>query len=177
MRSFFVYGYGINVEEAEQKRAISFIQNHMHTLIKVLPPKTTNESIEAIGKLTPEYMDRLAKDDDDIMEILRSKDEDLFDSVMSIMGHDDDTPFNAIMSTVTEIISSETGVHFGYEQGQPDECIGGASIMMYQSYPWEMNATEKGLTRELLHEELAPYAEELGLDDRCIGELEVEYFG
>lgn len=65
---------------------------------------------------------------------------------------------------ISNIMTRETGIRFSYFQSG-FEYNAPAVVIFEQSYPWQLNDTEKALTEEKLRSICRKYTEELGITD------------
>jgi hypothetical protein len=155
MTTSIIYGFGFNVDEISDERLIAFMIKHKDTFCK---SDTENELFCEVVNLTDL--------DIDVYGI-----EDFFEEyACDVSGHEGKG------SVISNVISRETGIRMEYQMAQSD-CDGYPSVLLVEAYPWNYNEKERNLTIDSLTELLLPYAKELGLRERDIDGLEVEYYG
>ena len=148
MQSSIVYGFGFEIEEITDENLFNFIEKYKEILCKSEEERQLFDGVTIRSDLK-NYLD---------------------DYPCDCSGHEG---FGAVVSNA---ISRETGIRIEYQMGQFD-CYSFPTVLFSQSMPWGLNDKEKELTEESLTEILIPYAEELGLEERDVGYVEVEYYG
>ncbi len=181
MRSYFVYGYGFDVDSVDFGTTLKFIYNHASTLLQLY----NNKAQETLDKITADIKANWSDENNDIDDeaidnyfddIMDPDDvsDDIYDALGNITENEPEDI--RMFDTVAQIMTRETGITINYEQGQPDECVGDPALIFPMCYPWECNEKEKNLTEDDLNDILTPYINEFGLESKPMS-LEIEYYG
>lgn len=150
MQSSFIYGYGFNCD-CDDEKLIDFVKAHKKTFCKS----------ETEIKLYEEML----KDTENEYDL-----EDFFMEYSC-----DSNCMEGNGAVIANIMSRETGIRFIY--CQPDgDCDTSASVVFEEGYPWQLNETEKELTKEKLAGICKKYMDELGITGTP-DYLSLEYYG
>lgn len=176
MRSFFVQGFGFETDKITDAAILKFIVKHIDSCLDIsdetdrtLIKTYSDDQINAIALEEPDFLSGYSSTD--LYDIDRS----LAEALEPLRQEHDN-----MLDTVTAIINKEADLNLSYQPAQSDEgCIGEACILLEYRLPWEYSKKECACKScKDFAAVLKPYLEELGLDaDKCLTDLEVEYYG
>ena len=143
MASTFAFGFGFNLN-VDNNKIVEFVKRHKESFCKKLSEF--------------DFFDELCstKDEDDLDDLLYEYDCDIYG----------DHGNGAVIST---IMRRETGISFGFFNGDYKK-----AIIFPERMPWLLTPKERDLTEESLSEIISGYMDELGIE-KFPEHIKVEY--
>lgn len=150
MKTSIIYGFGFHCD-CNDEALIEFIKKHKESFCK------SNEE----KKLYSDMLD-YTKNEYDL--------ENFFENYCC-----DSTGSEGYGAVISNIISRETEIRFSFRPAADDYGTL-ASVVFEESYPWQLNETEKTLDEETLFDICKKYMDELKIDEKP-DYLSLEYYG
>lgn len=179
-----IYGYGFPIEShVTCKTVLNFLKNHIPAIEAIYA--NTGDSDMWRKYLTEldltvfekEKLDYLAFDQgyDFMSDVLEDFYPDFYSFVRVFMEDSETIKEDFFGNLIADVMKEETGIRFTFEPGQY-ECRGEGSILLEETYPWNMTDAEKNISDVgQLYGLMLPYAEELGVPADEIKHQEVVY--
>ena len=168
MSTSMSYGYGFELTNMTKELFIKFIDNHASTILRLMTePKNTEQS-----KFMKELLDCCRN-------IINETDKNNL-KILDQRFHEIINPYeytNEEYAIIANIMSQETQIEFNYEPGQ-ESCDSPKAIMLGETLPWNYNVAELNLkSADALKDIMKPFAKELGIAEKDIDYLAIDYYG